>query len=378
LVMLIGTGLVMKSFWRLQQVNPGFVADHVLTMEMELPTDSRYREREEQIEFFRRVLEKVKALPLVRSAGVVNQLPLDTSEEPRNEFRIEGRTPLATNQWYLGDYRAVSADYFRTMGIPLLKGRFFTEEDKTDRPQVVIVNETLARRYFPDGTNPIGQRVRFNVQSFAPQIIGVVGDVKGAALNKQTAPAIYASYLQIERNKMSLVVRTAGDPVGMIRAVKAQVWAVDKDQPVYKIRTMDQVLGESQSSSKFTLALLAIFAAVAMGLAAVGIYGVISYAVTQRTREFGIRIALGAARYDVLRLVVGQGTVLALAGVAVGLAGAFALTRVMRSLLFEVSATDPMIFAAASLFLAAVALAASYIPARRAMSVDPTVSLRYE
>ncbi len=208
--------------------------------------------------------------------------------------------------------------------------------------------------------------------------MGIVGDVKNSALNQQTEPAVYTSYLQIPEQKMSLVVRTEGDPAQMIRAVKAQVWAVDKDQPMYKIRTMDEVVGESQSSSRFTLALLGIFAAVAMGLAAIGIYGVISYAVMQRTREIGIRIALGAGKRDVLRLVVGQGTLLALTGVAVGLAGALALTRLMRSLLFGVSATDPTIFAGAALFLAAVALLASYIPSRRAMRVDPTVSLRYE
>jgi putative ABC transport system permease protein len=377
LVLLIGTGLVMKSFWRMQQVNPGFAADHVLAMEMELPTDAKYRTRPEQAEFFRRVLENVRSLAMVRSAGITNQLPLDTSDEPRTEFTIEGRAALPSGQGYLADYRDASADYFRAMGIPLLKGRVFTDGDKLDRPKVVIINETLAQRYWPDGGNPIGQHLRLGPQ-FIPEIVGIVGDVKNSALNQQTAPAVYTSYLQIPEMKMSLVVRADGDPVNMIRAVKAQVWAVDKDQPMYKIRTMEQVLGESQSSSKFTLALLAIFAAVAMGLAAVGIYGVISYAVTQRTREIGIRIALGAAGHDVLRLVVGQGTALALAGVAVGLTGAFALTRVMRSLLFGVSATDPMIFGGAALFLAAVALAASYIPARRAMSVDPTVSLRYE
>jgi len=377
LVLLIGTGLVLKSFWRIQQVNPGFAADHVLAMEMELPTDAKYRTRPEQAEFFRRVLENVRSLAMVRSAGITNQLPLDTSDEPRTEFTIEGRAPLLSGQGYLADYRDASPDYFRAMGIPLLKGRVFRDGDKLDRPKVVIINETLARRYWPDGGNPVGQHLRLGPR-FIPEVVGIVGDVKNSALNQQTAPAVYTSYLQIPEMKMSLVVRADGDPMKMIRAVKAQVWAVDKDQPMYKIRTMEQVLGESQSSSKFTLVLLAIFAAVAMGLAAVGIYGVISYAVTQRTREIGIRIALGAARHDVLRLVVGQGTVLALAGVAVGLAGAFALTRVMRSLLFEVSTTDPMIFGAAALFLGVVALAASYIPARRAMSVDPTVSLRYE
>ena len=377
LVLLIGAGLVMKSFWRIQQVNPGFAADHVLAMEMELPTDSKYRTRPEQAEFFRRVLENVRSLPMVRSAGVTNQLPLDTSDEPRTDFTIVGRAPLPSGQGYLADYRDASPDYFRAMGIPVRKGRVFTDQDKADRPMVVIINETLARRYFPDGGNPIGQRLRLGPR-YNPEIVGIVADVKGSALNQQTAPAMYTSYLQIPEMKMSLVVRAEGDPAKMIRAVEKQVWAVDKDQPMYKIRTMEQVVGESQSSSRFTLVLLGIFAAVAMGLAAIGIYGVISYSVTQRTREIGIRIALGAERSDVLRLVVGQGTVLAVSGVAVGLAGALALTRVMRSLLFGVSATDPAIFAGAAAFLAAVAMMASYIPARRAMAVDPTVSLRYD
>jgi predicted permease len=377
LVLLIGAGLVMKSFWLIQQVNPGFAADHVLAMEMELPTDSKYRTRPEQAEFFRRVLENVRSLPMVRSAGVTNQLPLDTSDEPRAEFIIEGRAPLASGQGYLADYRDASPDYFRAMGIPLRKGRVFTDQDKADRPPVVIINETLARRYFPDGLNPLGQRLRLGAR-FIPEIVGIVGDVKDSSLNRETAPALYTSYLQSPEMKMSLVVRAAGDPASMIHAVEKQVWAVDKDQPMYKIRTMEQVVGESQSSSKFTLALLGIFAVVAMGLAAVGIYGVISYTVAQRTREIGIRIALGAKRGDVLRLVVGQGTVLASVGVVVGLAGALALTRVMRSLLFGVSATDPIIFAAAAVFLAGVSLVASYIPARRAMSVDPTMSLRAE
>jgi putative ABC transport system permease protein len=210
------------------------------------------------------------------------------------------------------------------------------------------------------------------------EIVGIVGDVKHSGLDKQVTPAVFLSYLQNPEARMSLVVRTASDPASIIRAVKDQIYAVDRDQPMYKIRTMDQVVAESQSSPRFTLIVLGIFAAVALALAAVGIYGVISYAVTQRTREIGIRIALGAERGDVLRLVVGQGTALAVAGVLAGLAAAFALTRLMSSLLFGVSTTDPAIFAGASLFLAAVALAASYLPARRAMRVDPMVSLRYE
>ena len=376
LVLLISAALTIKSFWRIQQVYPGFTADHVLAMEIELPTDSKYRTGPEQAEFFRRVLEKVSEIPGVRSAAVANILPLDNSDSPRLGFLIEGRPALAGGQRLPADYRSVSPDYFRTLGIPLLKGRYLTVGDKADRPLVAVINESLARRFWPDGSDPFGQRLRIGGGLW--QVVGIVGDVKHSGLDKQATPAVFVSYLQSPEMRMSLVARTAGDPMSMIRAVKNQVYAVDKDQPMYKIRSMDQVVADSQSAPKFTLILLGIFAVIALALAAVGIYGVISYAVTQRTREIGIRIALGAARGDVMRLVVGQGTALAIFGVALGLLVAFTLTRWMSSLLFGVSATDAVIFTSASLFLAAVALTASYIPARRAMNVDPMVSLRYE
>ena len=377
LVLLIGAALTIKSFWRIQQVNPGFASDHVLAMEMELPTDSKYRTDPEQAEFFRRVLEKVGATPAVRLAAVANVLPLDNAETPRLTFLIDGRAPLPGGQRLPGDYRSVSANYFQVLGIPLLKGRYLTDADRAGRPLVAVINDSLARRYWPGGGNPIGQRLRFS-ENRSWEIVGIVGDVKHSGLDKQAAPAVYLSYFQTPEARMSLVVRTASDPSAMTRAVKQQVYAVDKDQPVYKIRTMDQVVADSQSSPRFTLIVLGIFAMVALLLAGVGIYGVISYAVTQRTREIGIRIALGAKNGDVLRLVVRQGTVLAVAGVLTGLAAAFALTRLMSSLLFGVSATDPLVFAGASLFLAVVALTASYLPARRAMQVDPMVSLRYD
>jgi putative ABC transport system permease protein len=377
LVLLIGAALSMKSFWRIQQVNPGFTPDHVLAMEMELPTDSKYKTGPEQAEFFRRALEKVGTLATVRSAAVANVLPLDNAETPRLSFLIDGRAPLPSGQHLPADYRSVSSDYFRVLGIPLVKGRFLTEADRADRPPVVVINDSLARRYWPNGDNPVGRRLRFG-GTRTWEIVGIVGDVKHAGLDRQATPSVFLSYLQSPEGRMSLVARTMGDPESMIRAVKGQVYTVDKDQPMYKIRTMDQVVEDSESSPRFTLIALGIFAMVALALAAVGIYGVISYAVAQRTREIGIRIALGAKRGDVLRLVVGQGTAIALFGVVVGLGAAFALTRGMSSLLFGVSATDPVIFVGLSLLLAVVALFASYIPARRAIRVDPMVSLRYE
>lgn len=263
------------------------------------------------------------------------------------------------------------------MGIPLLRGRNFSETDKDGRPLVAVINETLAKRYWPDGRNPIGERLRFGSGSLW-EIVGIVGDVKHEGLDQHVAPTVYLSYLQSPEARMSLVVRTAAEPLGMVRAVKDAVYSVDKDQPMYKIRSMDQVVAGSQSSPRLMLILLSIFAAVALALASLGIYGVISYSVTQRTREIGIRMALGAERGHVLRMVAGRGVVLAAAGVLTGLAAALALTRVMSSLLFGVSATDPTIFAGASLFLGAIALAASYVPAHRATNLDPLTSLRHE
>jgi len=369
--------LMLKSFWRLQQVKPGFAADHTLSLKMELPTDSKYRTPGEQAEFFRRVLEKVSSLPSVRSAAVTNLVPLDLSDEPRVGFLVEGRAPLPSGQTLPADFRVVSADYFRTMGIPLQKGRWFSDADRVDRPLVAVINESLARRYWTDGTDPIGQRVRFGRMGIR-EIVGIVGDTRHTGLDKQATPVLYTSYLQNPQMRMTLVARTAIEPAGMIGAIKKQVYAVDKDQPMYDIRTMDQVIADSQSSPRFTLWVLGIFATSALALAAAGIYGVISYGITQRTREIGIRIALGAGRGDVLRLVVGQGTTMSLTGIAVGLTCAFALTRAISSLLYGVSATDATVFIAAPLFLGAIALLATYIPARRAMKVDPMVSLRTE
>ncbi|HKW98944.1 MAG TPA: ABC transporter permease [Bryobacteraceae bacterium] len=377
LVLLICSALSLKSFWHIQQVKPGFIADRVLALEMELPTDSKYRTAPEQSDFFRRVLEKVQLVPGIRSAAVTSVLPLDGSEGASLGFLIEGRPPLASGQRLPADYRAISPDFFRTMGIPLLHGRYFSELDTAGRPLVVVINDALAKRYWPDGQDPIGQRLRFGRMGLR-EIVGIVGDVKHSGLDRQATPTIYTCYLQSPDSRMSLVVRTAAEPASMIRAVKDAVYSVDKDQPMYKIRSMDQVIADAESSPRLTLVLLSVFAAVALALASLGIYGVISFSVTQRTREIGIRMALGAQRRHVLRLVVGQGLWLSLAGVAAGLTGALGVAHLMASLLFGVSPSDPGIFAGASAFLAAMALAATYIPARRATSLDPTASLRHE
>ena len=377
LVLLICSALTLKSFWHIQQVKPGFIAGRVLALEMELPTDSKYRTAPEQSDFFRRVLEKVQLVPGIRSAAVTSVLPLDGSENSSLGFLIEGRPPLASGQRLPADYRAISPDFFRTMGIPLLRGRYFSELDTAGRPLVAVINDALAKRYWPDGRNPIGERLRFGRMGLR-EIVGIVGDVKHSGLDRQATPTIYTCYLQSPDSRMSLVVRTAAEPASMIRAVKDAVYSIDKDQPMYKIRSMDQVISDAESSPRLTLVLLSIFAAVALALASLGIYGVISFSVAQRTREIGIRMALGAQRGHVLRLVVGQGLWLSLAGVAGGLAGALAVAHLMASLLFGVSPSDPGIFAGASAFLAATALAASYIPARRATNLDPTASLRHE
>jgi putative ABC transport system permease protein len=272
----------------------------------------------------------------------------------------------------------VTPDYLKTMGIPLLQGRFFTDQDKDGSPVTVIINQSFARRFFPD-EDPIGKHILgAGAQPQSREIIGVVGDIRHLALDSAPAEALYFSFNQRPQLAMAVVVRTAGPPISLSSAVRGSVLAIDKDQPIASLQTMEEVVSSSISNQRFILLLLGLFAAVALALAAIGIYSVMAYTVTQRTGEIGLRMALGAQTRDVLRLVVGQGMTMTLIGIAVGLGGAFALTRVMATLLFTVSATDPITFVVIPLILTGVALAACLVPARRAARVDPMVALRYE
>ncbi len=380
LVLLIGAGLLIKGFWRLQSIEPGFDPDNVLTMRMDLP-DTRYREIARQTEFRLQTLEAVNSIP-GSQAAMISEIPMEGSPLFHN-FVIEGRPPIEIGEEPELYSRTVAGDYFGAMRIPLVRGRDFTGQDRAGSPLVGIINQSMARQYF-ENQEPLGARIRWARQEGEPQwitIVGVVGDVRQFGFGLPEEPAVYTPYAQLTqpwKRWMSLVVRSNTDPQTLAGLVKKQIWSVDKQIPVTKLQTMKEVMAASVAGQRFNMLLLGIFAGIAVTLAGVGIYGVISYSVAQRTHEIGIRMALGARPTDVLRLVVGHGLMLACVSVAAGLAGAFALTRLMESLLFGVSATDPVVFAVIPLLLICVALLASYVPARRAMKVDPMIALRYE
>jgi putative ABC transport system permease protein len=379
LLLLTGAGLLIKGFWLLRSTDPGFSPEHVLAMNLQLP-ESRYPQIPKQTQFRRQVLEGLSALPGVEAA-MVSEVPLSGDLVTHN-FVIEGRPPLAVGTEPETDSRSVMGDYFRVMRIPLRAGRYFTAQDHEGVPLVGIINRAMARQFFPK-QNPIGARIRWAHYKAINwiTIVGVVGDVKHLGLDQAEDPAVYTPYAQSTepwKRWMTLVVRTHQEPAAVVKATKNVIRSIDSQIPLGDVHTMNELMTESTAERQFNMLLLGLFAGLALALAAVGIYGLTSYSVTQRTHEIGIRMALGANRSHVMKLVVGQGMLLAGLGVAIGLIAAVGLTRLMASMLFAVRPTDPATFAAVAGLLVGVALAASVIPARRATKVDPMVALRYE
>jgi predicted permease len=377
LVLLIGAGLMIRSFWILQKVDPGFDTSNALTMSLFL-TPSRYSEPQQRLAFVDQAIEQIRAVPGVVSVGTTSTIPLAGSGSTQ-PFSIEGQPTGAIAEQPMAQTRYISPDYFRAIGIPLRQGRFFSDYDRDNSVPVVIISEAMARRFWP-GENPIGRRLTpsFHAEEGAREIVGVVGDVKTSGLDIDSAAMMYLPYKQAPRPFISFVVRTASNPESLVQPVSKAIYSIDKDQALTDVQTMEQVLIDSLSGRLFNMTLLLTFAGVALLLAAVGVYGVMNYTVTLRRRELGIRMALGAKRMDVLRLVLGQGLTLTLIGVGAGLISAYALTRLMASLLYGVTATDYLTFGSVSAVLIAVGLAASYVPARRATKVNPTIALRAE
>jgi predicted permease len=378
-VLLIGAGLLISSFLHLRNLDPGFRADHLLTAKIDLP-ELKYPDREHRIPFFDDVIRRVSALPGVQSAAIAGNLPL-TYNGDSMYVGVEGIPDPPPDQQRDVIYRAIGPGYFSTMGIQLLKGRDFTEQDTTETGYAVVVSEKMAKHFWP-GQDPIGKRLKpGSTTSDSPwrEVIGVVKDVRQNDFVADPKLQMYMSYRQLKfLAPNALVVRTSVDPMSLAMPLRNAVWAVDKDQPVSNIRSMEEIVSAAMARQRFSTMLLGIFAALALLLAAVGIYGVMSYSVAQRTREIGIRLALGAQRRDVLRMTMGHGLRLVSLGVGIGLVAAFILTRVMASLLFGVDATDPTTFVVIPLILMSVALLASYIPALRATKVDPMVALHYQ
>ncbi|HWS87827.1 MAG TPA: ABC transporter permease [Pyrinomonadaceae bacterium] len=378
LMLLVGAGLAVKSFVRLESVSPGFDPDGLLTMRVDLPY-GKYGDEQKVIRFQRQALERVAALPGVESAGAVSFLPF-AGPGAVTGFNVEGRPAPPPGEEPTTDVRVVDENYFRAMRVALLRGRGFSPQEQVEARRVAVVSESLAKKYFP-GEDPLGKRIRVFMKQEPPltEIVGVVADVKSQSLDEEPRPTVYWPLAELPMNFTSLVVRAeGGDPEALAPLVRREILAMDAEQPVADVRTMNHLLAESVGRARFSAFLLGVFACVAAALAAVGLYAVMSYAVAQRLHEIGVRVALGAQGRDILVLVVRQGLALGLAGAALGLAGALALTRLMRSLLYEVSTTDLATYVSVSALLLVVTLLACVIPARRATKVDPMVALRYE
>jgi putative ABC transport system permease protein len=379
MVLLVAGGLVMRSFLLVTSVNPGFDPKNVIEAEVSLP-QFQYSTPQQWTAFSNELLARLHAQPGLRDTALAAPLPMDRQGEANFEFNIVGNPPLPPGKSTTADYATVSPDYFRVMRIPLLQGRFFSEQDSPSNPNAAIISETLARRYFPN-QDPIGRQMRFGFppdSNVSRDIVGVVGDVRDVALSRKPGPIMYVPFAQAPLYGGEVVVRSSLSASSVAAGIRQAVHSIDKDLPVTDVESFPDALGASVTQERFRTLLLSSFSGMALILAAVGIFGVISYSASQRTHEIGIRMALGAQQRDVLRLMLGQGAKLALLGLGAGALAALVLTRLMASLLYGVSASDPLTFGAVAIVLFGVAVTACYIPARRAMRVDPMVALRHE
>lgn len=378
LILLIGAGLFVRSFQRLSHVDPGFRPENVLTMQLSL-TRANYPKEEQRAAFFSQLLQRIGSLSGVQDAGAVSEIPL-SGQENDTYFSVEGEPAVGFgSKEKVANRRIVSPGYFRAMGIPVKKGRSFTDHDVLGTPKVIVVSESFVSR-FMKGEEAIGKQLSIDLggEPFKGEIVGVVGSILHSNIAREPGAEMYVSYAQAPPFSFNLIIHTAGDPAQLTSAVRREVQALDKDVPIYNIETMSQRVWDASAQQRFRTLLLASFAVVALLLASIGIYGVLSYSVAQRTNEIGIRMALGAGQGDILKLVIAQGMKVVLIGIGAGLPIAWVLARLMKSFLFEVSATDPAIFAAVTLLLALLALLACYLPARKAARVNPLTALRYE